>query len=231
MLSLYVSASKIDEFRKVVRAEEHETWLSEEKLIKAITDPEPLGWQATWGSALHDLIADGGVSGDWTSREGQTVHWPLEIVQECARAWPAGCIFERRAIRDYRGPGWTLTVGGRTDGVRGLGIIEGKTRFGYVTAQDYAESLQWRLYLAALPWAHSVQYRVHEIGGMRSDDDGDLVIAKGGPVLKGIHTFTMWRQPDIEAQAQHWAGRFVDWARAKGLTDYLKAHTRGEEAA
>lgn len=222
MLSLYVSASRLDQYRKMVQATEDQWWLTEEKFVKSITEREPQGWQARYGEALQGIIENGGKSWSFTNRDGVTTEWPAEIVKAVCDGWPKGCVYERRAPFTYESPRWSVTVGSRTDAVAGLSIIEGKCRFGQADMEDYAESLQWRLYLCALPWAVRVVYRIHEIGGMYSDKEtGELRISKNGIYLKGIHEFSMWRQPGLEEEVKEWIGRFVEWAQAKGLTQYM----------
>lgn len=229
MIDLYVSVSKVDEYRKMVLASDDEPWLSEDKLIKSIVAPEPLGWQAKWGEALQALIADGGKSCEYVTRDNYIVHWPEAIVREASDSWPKGCVFERSAVRDYETRSWRATVAGRIDAACGLEIIEGKARFGLADLPNYAESLQWRLYLNALPWARCVNYRIHEIGGMYADHDTkELRIAKDGPTLKAIHTFSMWRQPNTEAECMEWVSRFVEWAQARKLESYLMPREKQE---
>lgn len=180
-MRLYVSASRIEQFRKVMTEE----WGDEQEFIRSFTHPEPLGWQALYGEALGACIADPSrwrqADGSylWTSRDGQAVKWDGAIVNPCVNSWPQGCVFEKKA-NSY----WTtvsgdqLEVGGRTDAACGRVIVEGKARFGQAKPSEWVESLQWRFYLAAHPWAWCVEYRIHEIGGMYSDKKtGGLRIA------------------------------------------------------
>lgn len=176
-MNLRVSVSKLESFRKVCETE----WAKESELLREITDPTPLGWQARYGEALHSAIEDpeGTLQPDGThsivGQDGNTYSWPGEIVSACHAAWPKGCIFERRLERDYWIRGHRVTVAGRADSVLGVVIVEGKTRFGYVYAEEYSESLQWQCYLDAARWAHCVEYRIHEIGGMYADkESGDV---------------------------------------------------------
>lgn len=214
---LYVSVSRVDEFKKVSTIE----WATEERLISSIRDREPLGWQAQYGSALHACIETGNT--EWTSREGQTYRWSRAIVDACRKGWPFPCVFERRCQKDYPIDGRTVTVSGRNDAAHGVVIVEGKTKFGHVDVQDYVDSLQWRFYLDMVPWARCVEYRIHQVGGMYSDKNtGQLRIAKTGVRLEDIHAFRMWRQAGLENDIQTWLSRFVAWADKKGLAGYLK---------
>lgn len=215
-MDLHVAASRVDEFRRVATTD----WCPEDRLVKSITTREPLGWQALYGEALHECIQTGLY--EWTSKEGQTVKWKPAIVDECRASWPRPCIFERRCQKDYVVNGHRVTVSGRTDGSHGVGIIEGKTKFGFFALEDYTSSLQWKFYLDMLPWARYVEYRVHEIGGMYTDKrTGQMRIAKGGVRLEDIHVWRMWRQDGIGDDIALWLGEFVAWAIKKGLAKHL----------
>lgn len=218
MGDLYVSVSRVDEFKKVSTMD----WASEDRLIRSIRDREPLGWQALHGEALHSCIETGRT--EWTSREGQTVRWSREIVDACRKEWPFPCVFERRCQVEYEIHGRKVTISGRNDAAHGVVIVEGKTKFGQVHLEDYVDALQWRFYLDMNPWARCVEYRIHEIGGMYSDKKtGELRISKrNGVRLEGIHVFRMWRQDGIRDDLVAWTDRFVVWADKKGLTQYLK---------
>lgn len=176
-MKLRVSVSRIEELRKVMTTE----WATERLLIDSIREPSQLAGLARYGEALHACIekpaekrqADGSYA--HVERDGLTYTWPAAIVEPCAAAWPTGCVFEKRAERDYRVGPHVVTVAGRVDSTRGLGIIEGKTRFGAVEPIDYAASLQWQFYLDMLPWARFVEYRIHEIGGTYADKSTDQV--------------------------------------------------------
>lgn len=234
-MDLYVSVSRVDEFKRVAQTD----WASEELFIKSIRERGPLGWQAQWGTALHACIQD---PGRWRQADGSYLYvphghdgvehaitWPATVVDPCVAAWPKGCIFEKRAEKDYVIDGQRVTVSGRTDSVHGLVIVEGKTKFGHVDPTEFADSLQWRFYLDMMPWAACVEYRLHEIGGLYSDkESGELRIAKGGPKLEEIHVFRMWQQPGLSEPLHRWLGDFVAWAKNRGLTDLLK---RWERAA
>jgi len=227
-MNLYASVSRVDEFRRVVETE----WASEAVFVKSIRERAPLGWQAQWGTALHACIQD---PGRWRVADGSYLYvphehdgvagpiaWPAAIVDPCVAEWPRGCVFERRCEKDYRIGGDTITVAGRVDAMHGLILIEGKTKFGYVDPVEVGDSLQWQFYLDMLPWAVAVEYRLHEIGGLYSDDDGKLRIAKGGPRLEEIHVFRMWRQAEMAEKLERWIAEFVAWARDRGLVDKLK---------
>lgn len=233
-MGLYVAASRVDEFKKVVETD----WAKESQLISSIRERAQLGWQAQFGTALHACIEE---PDRWRIADGSYLYvpygrdaglepraWPASVVDPCVAAWPKGCVHERRCEKDYLIDGETVTVAGRIDAAHGVGIIEGKTKFGHVEPTEYADSLQWRFYLDANDWARYVEYRLHEIGGMYADDDGQLRIAKDGPRLEEIHVFRMWRQPRLEEPILRWIAEFVAWAKNRGLADKLK---RWERAA
>lgn len=225
-MDLYASVTRVDEFRRVSTTE----WASEDMLAKSISERTPLGWQGLYGEALHagiEATVKGGVPLDgfyeYTSREGARASWPGSIVNACADAWPKPCVFERRCHEMYRLADDVLEIGGRIDAAHGVVIVEGKTKFGYFVADDYAESLQWRFYLDANPWARCVEYRVHEIGGMYADKNtGELRISRNGIVLDDIHAFRVWRQDGIRDELVVWMERFVEWAKRRRLTPHLR---------
>ena len=234
-MALYVSASRVDEFRKVVETD----WAQEALLISSIRERTQLGWQAQYGTALHACIEE---PARWRVADGSylyvphgndgvasTLKWPAVVVDACVAAWPKGCVWERRCEKDYTVDGEPVTIAGRIDAAHGLVIVEGKTKFGHVDPTEFADSLQWRFYLDANPWAACVEYRLHEIGGMYSDKEtGELRIAKGCPKLEEIHVFRMWRQPELSEPIERWLREFIAWAKNRGLADKLK---RWERAA
>lgn len=224
-MPLYASVSKLDSFHGVLVGDA--PWEEDAVLVEDIKNPTPAGWQALWGSALHGCIEapdkwrqpDGSYL--WTDeRSGKSVSLPASIVDPCAGAWPKGSVFERPAYKDYYAHGRTLKVSSRVDSFRGLGIIEGKTKLGRLDLSDYYDSFQWRLYLDMNPWAQYVEYRIHEIGGVRNEG-GVPVVSKDGLELKDIHVFRCWRQPGNDELCQALVEKFVEWAVQRGLEPWL----------
>lgn len=228
-MPLYASVSKLASFHRVIVGDA--SWETEDQLVQDIKEPKPSGWHAMWGSGLHGAIGeperwrqpDGSYL--WTDeRTGQSVTWPAEIVDECRRAWPIGSVFERPMYKDYYALGRTLKASARVDAHAGLGIVEGKTKFAQLDLDDFVSSFQWRLYLDMCPWARYVEYRIHQIGGVR-DEGGHPVVAKDGLYLKDIHAFRCWRQPGNDELCQELVERFVEWALSRGLEPWLVPHS------
>ncbi len=221
-MNLRVSVSRVDDFRKVVLTD----YATEANLVRSIKEPFSLGWQAQWGTALHACIEDPegtrrpDGSHAFLGETGASYVWPGEIVRACVESWPKGCVFERRLRRDYYVRGHNVVVSGRTDGTLGLFHVEGKTRFGTVYLDSYYQSLQWQFYLECTPWARGVEYRIHEIGGMK-DEGGELHVVKGGPRLEEIHVFRVWREPGISRNCRYWLEEFIGWAESRGLLPFL----------
>lgn len=227
-MKLRISPTTVEEFRKVVDTDL--PFATEEKLVDSVARRGTVGWQAHWGTALHAFIeapdtyrSTDGTCYRYPRDTADPIVYPAEVVDPCVTSWPRPCVFERPMERTaLLVVGHEVLVSGRADALHGLVIVEGKTRFGPVYVDSYADSFQPMAYLWCLPWASCVEFRVHEIRGVK-DEGGVPSVSSSGLTLAAIHVFRVWRQADLEDRVTDLLGRFVEWAESRDLLDYLRA--------
>lgn len=149
-------------------------------------------------------------------------HFDDHAVDEARRHVGPG-LCEVKALRTWQVGPHAVNVVAQADHVRGLALIEHKTKFSPPDPKDYEASLQWRFYLQV----HGAAVLRYCLWHFADPKDGYCE-------LRDVVSFRVWPYAGLEADCRAWLTRFVEWAESRQLLGYLDRESMApafEEAA
>lgn len=133
---------------------------------------------------------------------------------------------EVRSYKKFRiSTGDDIAVVGRVDQLRGLSVVEYKTKWGEFDIQSYLDSLQWRVYTQIF----DVKCVTYKIFCMKERDSLSEFANHPALDLIDIHVFELFAYDGIYDDCLAAIEEFVEWVRFRGLDQYLITKKQGAE--
>lgn len=212
-----VKATTLESFRLLRTAD----WMTEERFLAQVRGELPPTEEMLWGRAVHACLEDPdahrALDGSFVA-EGRVLSG--DVVERCLEAVPRAGVHEVRGEKVYDIDGVTVTVSCIADQLVGNALYEHKTKWGSWSPDDYAKSLQWRIY-AEVFFAASVRYTIFPLA-LR----GDEVVLTGDPVA----LTPFYPYPEMGGVIRCWLGELVSFVRERDLFALFPDRKRWEAA-
>ena len=223
-----VSVTILEKFRRFMgRASSKDT---EQALIEAMTGKFKPTPETMIGRAFHrmcerpDLTTTKLTKGRyWKIAEG--VALPSEVEAYAAKYHKVhhGGVYEVKADKIYRILNRDIRVKGRLDLVEGMRVRDNKIRFNTLeVAEEYIDSLQWRLYLDMLG-VDVFYYDIYNVLNYKKPEkpgkDGLLYV--DDIQLKRLEPLMCCRYPTMDNDIRYWLTEFMKWAQYRKLMPLL----------
>lgn len=220
MRRLKLSPSIIEAFRKA-RLYDNPV----EEIISLLTGEYKPNKHTSLGTAYHSIIQHGESVGTWDDGlfnvyEAEfSALWAFEPkAVEAALAFrdKYRMVHEVKASLEFETRGRTIVSPMRVDGIQGALIHEIKTKTGQAPDyESYLASVQWRMYLSALPNANRVLYTVFELKPNKKDE---RIIG-----LKEVHQYAFQRCKSDDSYIHENVNELLHFCELHGLLGHLEA--------
>lgn len=209
-----ISTTTIESFR--LWSQPDNEWMSEQDLIDTITGVFRSTPQIELGIAFERVLEDperyrirGGYRCNGFSFDDDTMRDPLALIDRRG-------VCQVKTTKQYG----NCTVVAKADHLVGATLGEWKTTTSTFDIEKYLASCQWR-YELDLFEASQLTYHVFVL------DDHENGVAE----LRDIHSFNVFRYPELHQDCCELLGQFVSYVTAKGLDALLRERQRAAEAA
>lgn len=196
-----VRRSHLEAFRNITRSE----WGDESELIAAIKGEGSSNWRMDAGTAWHNAIERGILSSHGFSFNEEDANMARGILGIGRWEVPGSKVYQ---LDD----GEEIEVTAQADHIRGLVIQDNKTKFSQANPQDYEGALQWRIYLDV----HECDIFTYHLWSFADPDEN------GWCKFRGHLSFSYNRYPGMEEEIKEWLYEFKEWAKFKGVAQYLE---------
>jgi len=155
---LKISATQLESYRRLLDGK-----LSPEQFERQLLRLDPPNAMMSKGSAFHEMLQseepmlfEGMFSSDCIAKARANMDYRSKV-------------FEYKVRRVYRTQFGDISVTGMADQLIGLDVVEIKTKYSPISYDDYASSMQWRVY-CELFGAKFVTYKVFEFQDVEADN-------------------------------------------------------------
>lgn len=202
-------------------------WMTEQKLIDAITKKFKGNAATDLGTAFHEMLEYHVVNPNKKivpvgfHDNGNVLF--NEDTEEYVRAYreldPLVEVWNTKYVQLGK---YEVQINMRCDGMKGLDLLEIKTTSGSIDYSNYYPSLQWMIYLWAYK-ANSITYFVYKLGYPRGSticeirDHAEFKMVRPSNIEKLIDNNVM---PNIIG--------LIDFCKQKGLMDWLEIKNAGK---
>ncbi|MCZ2855565.1 MAG: hypothetical protein O2U62_00560 [Candidatus Bathyarchaeota archaeon] len=218
-----VRTTAIEAFRRYLANGDNDYYeITEQSVIDSVTGKFKGNEQTRIGTAFHGIVQHGeqfGLpieNGYEFSIDGHSVglsHEQRKIALDYRDEHPHA-YHEFRGYKDYG----RAIVTGCADMIDGVEIRDIKTKYSAPSDSEYINSCQWRYYLDIFG-ADVFHFDLFVFHGYDKEKHGYDV----RPLELTRHTppITCYRYPEMENDNLILLNQFMDWAEARGLTEYL----------
>jgi hypothetical protein len=155
---LKISATQLESYRRLLDGK-----LSPEQFERQLLRLDPPNEMMSKGIAFHEMMQseepmlfEGMFSSDCIAKARANMDYRSKV-------------FEYKVRRVYRTQFGDISVTGVADQLLGLDVVEIKTKYSPISYDDYASSMQWRVY-CELFGAKFVTYKVFEFADVEADN-------------------------------------------------------------
>ena len=155
---LKISATQLESYRRLLDGK-----LSPDQFERQLLRLDPPNAMMEKGTAFHEMMQseepmlfEGMFSSDCISKARANMDYRSKV-------------FEYKVRRVYRTQFGDISVTGMADQLIGLDVVEIKTKYSPISYDDYADSMQWRVY-CELFGAKFVTYKVFEFSDVDADN-------------------------------------------------------------
>jgi hypothetical protein len=153
-----ISATQLESYSRLLDGA-----LSPEQFERQLLRLDPPNAMMSKGSAFHEMLQseepmlfEGMFSSDCIAKARAKMDYRSKV-------------FEYKVRRQYRTKYGDISVTGMADQLIGLDVVEIKTKYSPISYDDYASSMQWRVY-CELFGAKFVTYKVFEFANTEAED-------------------------------------------------------------
>lgn len=220
-----IRTTAIEAFRRYLHNGDYDRYeITEQSVIDSVTGKFEGNTYTRIGTAFHKIIQDGDFDLDYNPEyHGYDINIDGNIVKfTMAQARVAldyrdehpSAYHEFRGYKDYG----RAIVTGCADMIDGVEIRDIKTKYSTPSDSEYINSCQWRYYLDIFG-ADTFHFDLFVFHDYNKDKHGYDV----RPLELTRHTppITCYRYPEMENDNLVLLNQFMDWAEARGLTEYL----------
>lgn len=219
-----VRTTAIEAFRRYLANGDNDYYeITEQLVIDSVTGVFEGNEYTYIGSAFHSIVEYGKevpmksvengalmfVGGHDVYLSKNQVHVALDYRDEHPNAY-----HEFRGYKDYG----RAIVTGCADMIDGVEICDIKTKYSTPSDADYINSCQWRYYLDIFG-ADVFHFDLFVFNGYKKEKHGYDV--RGLELTRHTPPITCYRYPEMENDNLALLNQFMDWAEARGLTEYL----------
>lgn len=220
-----IRVTAIEAFRRYLANGDNDYYeITEQSVIDSVTGEFKGNEQTRIGTAFHKIVQDGDFNLDYNSGyhgydiniDGNTVKFAMAQARVALdyRDEHPNAYHEFRGYKDYG----RAVVTGCADMIDGVEIRDIKTKYSTPSDADYINSCQWRYYLDIFG-ADVFHFDLFVFNGYKKEKHGydvrELELTRHTPPI------TCYRYPEIENDNLALLNQFMDWAEARGLTEYL----------
>lgn len=228
-----IRVTQIEKFNRYMR--EASAYDTEQSVIDGISGTFKGNEYTYIGTAFHKLV-----EGDYSNIErieggraitiddGYTILMDVEqckVAREYADSMPLA-FHEHRMYEVINVDGEYYCITGCADILNGLYIRDIKTKYSYISDEDYINSFQWRMYLQLFN-ADRFTFDLFLFNGYNKDKNG--LDVRGIPIVKH-DPIECIRYKNMETDNIQLISEFVRWAKSRGVynlfPDYNKELTQ-----
>lgn len=220
-----IRVTAIEAFRRYLANGDNDYYeITEQSVIDSVTGEFKGNEQTRIGTAFHKIVQDGDYNLDYDYHAG---HYYIDVdgnivkftvpqvrVALAYRNEHPNAYHEFRGYKDYG----RAIVTGCADMIDGVEIRDIKTKYSTPSDADYINSCQWRYYLDIFG-ADVFHFDLFVFNGYNKDKHGYDV--RGLELTRHTPPITCYRYPEMEEYNLVLLNQFMDWAEARGLTEYL----------
>jgi hypothetical protein len=210
-----ISASLLSNYLAMI-----EDRISYDQFSKNIIDPDPPSLKMRAGTLFHHLIQNGegiDVRKENQDQIGQDIDLlkfnEQDIIEARSKIDRRVEIFEYKIRKPYEYKNRMIYLTGVADQLLGNVVHEYKTTYGSFSYDNYADSIQWKLY-CELFGVEEVRYQVWQIS--EPNEDGKEM------KVKSYHEFSMFESECSRKMLFETIHSAVDLIYSKGLDQYLQ---------
>ena len=218
-----VRTTAIEAFRRYLANGDNDYYeITEQSVIDSVTGEFKGSEYTRIGTAFHSVVQYGEPSyaapqdGCMIDVDDHAVRFneeQLKIALDYRNEHP-NAYHEYRGYRDYG----RAIVTGCADMIDGVEIRDIKTKYSVPSDSEYIDSCQWRYYLDIFG-ADVFHFDLFVFNGYSKEKHGydvrELELTRHTPPI------TCYRYPEMENDNLALLNQFMDWAEARGLTEYL----------
>lgn len=219
-----IRVTAIEAFRRYLANGENDYYeITEQSVIDSVTGEFKGNEQTRIGTAFHSVVEQGIAAADifYDDYYGFIIdgHEVLFSPKQYATALEyaaehPNAYHEFRGCKDYG----RAIVTGCADMIDGVEIRDIKTKYSTPSDADYINSCQWRYYLDIFG-ADVFHFDLFVFNGYKKEKHGYDV--RGLELTRHTPPITCYRYPEMENDNLALLNQFMDWAEARGLTEYL----------
>lgn len=218
-----IRVTTLEAFRRYLHNSEHDYYeVTEQSVIGSVTGEFKGNVYTHIGTAFHSIIETGNPKhkiidgGDEFDVDGVKVrlarkHCMLALAYR--NEYP-NAYHEFRGYKDYG----RAVVTGCADIIDGVEMRDIKTKYSNPRDSEYINSCQWRYYLDIFG-ADVFHFDLFVFNGYKEEKHGYDV--RGLELTRHAPPITCYRYPEMENDNLALLNQFMDWAEARGLTQYL----------
>lgn len=222
-----VRVTTIEAFRRYVNNSDSGRYeITEQSVIDSVTDKFKGNEYTRIGTAFHSIVETGKPTCKRVKGGGRQFlidgHKVKLSAEQCRAALDyrnehPGAYHEYRGYKDYG----RAIVTGCADMIDGVEIHDIKTKYSTPSDADYIKSCQWRYYLDIFN-ADVFHFDLFVFNGYKLEKHGYDV--RGLELTRHTPPITCYRYPEMENDNRALLNQFMDWAEARGLTEYLTSN-------
>lgn len=218
-----IRVTAIEAFRRYLANGDNDYYeITEQSVIDSVTGKFKGNEQTRIGTAFHSIVQIGNPEhkiidgGDEFDVDGFKVRLAKKhcMLALAYRNEHPNAYHEFRGYKDYG----RAIVTGCADMIDGVEIRDIKTKYSTPSDADYINSCQWRYYLDIFG-ADVFHFDLFVFNGYKKEKHGydvrELELTRHTPPI------TCYRYPEMENDNLALLNQFMDWAEARGLTEYL----------
>ena len=188
-----ISATQLESYRRLLEGK-----LTSDQFERQLLRLDPPNAMMQKGTDFHSMMQ----TPDPTAYEG--VFSTDCIAKARSKMDYRSKVFEYKVRRMYRTQYGDISLTGMADQLIGLDVVELKTKYSPISYDDYASSMQWRVYCEIFG-AKFVHYKVFEFANTEADD------------FKNFQQFTFIRPPYNDAKVFDYVHYLHEYIVIRGL--------------
>lgn len=218
-----IRVTAIEAFRRYLANGDNDYYeITEQSVIDSVTGEFKGNEYTKIGTAFHGVVQygetfglpiDGGYEFNIEGNEVRMSDEQRKVALHY-RVEHLGAYHEFRGYKDYG----RAVVTGCADMIDGVEIRDIKTKYSAPSDTEYINSCQWRYYLDIFG-ADVFHFDLFVLDGYKKEKHGYDV--RGLELTRRTPPITCYRYPGMENDNLALLNQFMDWAEARGLTEYL----------